>query len=455
MTLRLPDTQTIWVSTVCGLLAAALGILAGLDAKLAIAAALGLAFTLIALADLSIGLALFSFLGFVVVLPNFAGETLSVLKVAALPLLISWIAMITRERSHERNLLFAHPAFCLAMLLFVGWVLLGYLWAYEPGLVPAAVFRYALAAILIFIVFAAVRSERDVKLIAVAMVAGAVCAAIYGFLNPAPEEFGQLSRLGGTLGNPNELATVLVIGIGLSAGLAAATKDLVARALALSAGAICFVGILMTGSRGGLIALVAMLVAAIAVAAGKRTRLIVATMLLFLVGVGYVLMVAPPQSRERFLHPGSGSGRTDIWTVGTRMIAAHPVEGVGAGNFPAASIQYVLQPGSLKESQYVIDTPKVAENTYLEVFAELGIPGALLFLSLIAFSVSCGLKALSLIRGRGEPGLQALTTAFVVSTFGLLVADFFGSKEYARELWLLMGMGVALLAIARRTVSTT
>ena len=455
MTLRLSNTPTTWVTAICGFLAVALGILAGLDAKLAIAASLALAFTLISLADLSIGVALFSFLGFVVVLPNFAGETLSVLKVAALPLLISWIAMITRERTHERNLLYAHPAFCLLMLVFIGWVLLGYVWAFDPGQVPAAVFRYALAAILVFIIFAAVRTERDVKMIAVAMVAGAVCAAVYGFLNPAPEEFGQLTRLGGTLGNPNELATVLVIGIGLSAGLAAATKDLVARSLALSAGAICFVAILMTGSRGGLIALVAMLLAAIVVAAGKRTRLIVATMLLLLVGLGYVLTVAPPQSRERILHPGSGSGRTDIWTVGSRMIAAHPVEGVGAGNFPVASIQYLLRPGSLKESQYVVDTPKVAENTYLEVLAELGIVGALLFLSLIAFSVSCGLKALSLIRGRGQPGLQALTTAFVVSTFGLLVADFFGSKEYARELWLLMGMGIALLSIARRINPTT
>jgi O-antigen ligase len=450
MSLRLPATQTIWVSVVSALLAVFVGLLAGLDPPLAIAAALGLAFTLICLADLTIGLTLFTFLGFIVVVPNFAGETLSILKVAALPLLVSWVAMITRAEGRRRNLLYAHPGYCLALLVFLAWVTVGMLWAFEPSLVPTSAFRYALAAILVFVVYAGVRTERDVKLIAAAMVAGAVCAAAYGFLHPAPEEFGQLSRLGGTLGNPNELATVLVLGIGLCIGLATASKDVIVKSLCFAAGAICLAAILETGSRAGLIALFAMMIAAIVVATGRRIRLVTLTMVILLVGIGWFLVSAPPQSRERILHPGSGSGRTDIWTVGTREIAAHPLTGVGGGNFAPASITYLLRPGSLAESQYIVSTPKVAENTYLEVFAELGLPGFLLFLGLVGFTLGCGLRALHLLRARGQPGLQAMATAFVVSTFGLLVADFFGSKEYARELWLLMGMGIALLGIARR-----
>lgn len=451
VTLRLPRIE-LWTAAISALLAVALGLLAGIDARLAISAALAIAFTLLALADLTVGLALFTFLGFIVVVPNFAGDTLSVVKIAALPLLVSWIAVVTRDNSARRTLIAVHPTFSLAMVLLLAWVALGAIWAEDGGAVQGALFRYALAIVLVFVVFTAVRKERDVTLIAVAMVAGAVCAGIYGFLNPPAPEFGQLERIGGTLGNPNELATALVLGIGLSGGLMAATKNVLGRAAAAAAIAICLFAILLTGSRGGLIALVAMLLGAVFLAKGRRLPLTFATLAIVLVGLGYVLTMAPEQSRDRILHPGSGSGRTDIWKVGTRMVGAHPLEGVGAGNFPVSSIHYLLRPGALKDPEYIADSPKVAENTYLSVIAELGFPGGLLFISLLLFSLVCATKALERFRRAGNRRMQALTMAFAVSFFGLLVADAFASKEYARELWLLVGMGPALLAMTKPTI---
>lgn len=451
VSLRLPRNEFLTAGT-SAFLAVALGLLAGVDARLAISAALAIAFTLLALADLTLGLALFTFLGFLVVVPNFAGDTLSVVKIAALPLLISWLAVVTRDHSGRKTLIAAHPVFSLGMAALLAWAALGFLWAEDGSAVQGAVFRYALAIILVFVVFTAVQKERDVTLIAVAMVAGAVCAGIYGFLNPPPPEFGQLNRLGGTLGNPNELATVLVLGIGLSGGLMASTKNWLGKGAAIGAIAICLIAILMTGSRGGLVALAAMLLAAIVLAKGRRLPLAFATMVVVFVGLGYFLTMAPEQSRERILHPGSGSGRSDIWTVGTRMVGAHPLEGVGAGNFPVSSIHYLLRPGALKEADYIADSPKVAENTYLSVVAELGIPVGILFISLLLFSLGCGARALSNFRRSDNKRMQALTMAFVVSFFGLLVADAFASKEYARELWLLVGMGPALLAMSRSTI---
>jgi O-antigen ligase len=447
VSLRLPRNE-LWLAAVSALLASALGLLAGIDAKLAVSASLAIAFALLALADLTIGLALFTFLGFIVVVPNFAGDTLSVIKIAALPLLVSWLAVVTREGEGRRTLVAAHPVFSLAMVALLAWVALGYIWAENAAAVQGSVFRYALASILVFVVFTAVRKERDVTMVAVAMVAGAVCAGIYGFLNPPAPEFGQLERLGGTLGNPNELATVLVIGIGLSGGLIAASRNALAKAAGAGAIAICLYAIFLTGSRGGLIALVAMLLSGVLLAKGRRLPLALATVGIVLLGLGYLLTVAPEQSRDRILHPGSGSGRTDIWTVGTRMVAAHPLEGVGGGNFAESSIHYLLRPGALKQDEYIADSPKVAENTYLSVLAELGVPGALIFFSLILFALGCAVRALERFRRSRNARMHALTMAFTVSFIGLLVADFFASKEYARELWLLVGMGPALLAMS-------
>jgi putative inorganic carbon (HCO3(-)) transporter len=449
VTIRAPRSEA-WLLGGLGLLAVLTGVLAGIDARLAIAGALGLAFALIALSDLTAGLAFFTFLGFVVVVPNFAGHTLSIIKLAALPLLLSWLALVTREHSTPRSFITVHPAISLVMLLFLTWASLSYVWAEDGTQVLNSVFRYALAVTLVFVVFTAVQKERDVTLIAGAMVLGAVCAGVYGFLNPAPTQYGQLERLSGTLSNANELAAALALGVGLSGGLAAIAKTSLTRGAAIGAGGVCLVGMLFTGSRSGLAALGAMLITAIVLARGRRLALTLVTLIVLIVGIGYFATVAPEQSRERFLHPGSGTGRIDIWTVGGRMVSAHPIEGVGAGNFPVSSIHYLLRPGSLPNSQYIADTPKVAHNSYLEVLAELGILGAIPFVILITSGLGCSIVAVSRFRTMGERRMQMLTTAIAVSLVGLLVSDFFASGEYARELWLLIALGPALLAMAKR-----
>jgi O-antigen ligase len=210
------------------------------------------------------------------------------------------------------------------------------------------------------------------------------------------------------------------------------------------------IAILLTGSRGGLIALGATLIAAVALTQRRRFAMIVIALTLALIAIGYVTTAAPERTRERILNPGSGSGRVDIWTVGGRMVSANPISGVGAGNFEVASIHYLLEPGSLPDDEFIVDTPQVAHNTYLEVVAELGFPGAILFLSLIVFGLGCLLSALSRFRALEERRLQALTTAIAISLVGLLVADVFLSDAYSRTLWLLVGLGPALLAIAKR-----
>jgi O-antigen ligase len=438
-----------------GMIAVLTGLVAGVDGRLAIFGALAVAFVLIALADLAFGLAIFMFLGFIVVVPNFAGETLSIIKLAALPLLLSWFAIVTREGAEGHNFIVAHPAATLVILLFLGWALLSVLWAEDVNAALFSVFRYLLAVGLVLVVFAAVRTQRDVTIIVAAMVLGAACAAVYGLLNPPSTEPGELDRLSGTLGNANELAGALATGIGLAGGLVAVARSALARSLALGLGALCLCAILLTGSRGGLVALAAMLIAAVLLARGRRLLFTLAAIAIAIAAIGYIATAAPEQSRDRILHPGRGTGRIDIWTVGGRMVSANPVTGVGAGNFTVSSIHYLLQPGALPDDQYIADEPSVAHNTYLEVLAELGIPGALLFVALILFFLGCSISALSRYRRLGDRRMQGLTIAITVSLIGVLTQYVFGSQQYARELWLLLGLGPALLAMAKRKEADT
>ncbi len=448
MTLR-ADHSKILLLAGCGLIAACTGMLAGIDPRLALAGAFGIAFVVMTVADLAVGLAIFMFLGFVVVVPNFAGQTLSIIKIAAIPLLLSWLAIVSRRDSARKTFIAEHPGMSMTMFVFLCWAALSYVWAESGPSAFGSVFRYALAMILVLIVFTAVQRERDVRIILTAMVAGAACAGFYGFLHP-PEKFGDAARVSGTLGNPNDLAAVLVVGIGLAGGLAAVSKSPLGRGLAIGSAGICLISLLLTASRGGVVACAVMLVAAIVLARGKRLAISLATLMVLLFGIGYLIMAAPKDTRDRLQHTGSGSGRTDIWTVGQRMVRAHPIRGVGTGNFTNTSIHYLLEPGSLPHSQFISGTPQPAENTYLEVLAELGVVGAALFLSLVGFGLGCSISAMGRFRSVGERNLQALAAAIAIALVGLLASDVFAAQEYNRNLWLLLGLGPALLAIAKR-----
>jgi O-antigen ligase len=144
-----------------------------------------------------------------------------------------------------------------------------------------------------------------------------------------------------------------------------------------------------------------------------------------------------------------GTGRTDVWTVGWRMVEHDPWRGVGAGNFANSSIHFLLRPGSIKRTDFIVDTPKVAHNMYLEVLAELGIPGLALFLAILGFSLLCIVRAARSFKRSGDVTLEILSRAIFVALVGILASDFFGSREYSKQLWLLLSLGPAILAMAQ------
>jgi O-antigen ligase len=138
--------------------------------------------------------------------------------------------------------------------------------------------------------------------------------------------------------------------------------------------------------------------------------------------------------------------------VGWRMVEDKPVIGVGSGNFPISSIHYLLvKPGAIERDEFILDHPKVAHNSYLQILAELGIVGLALFLSIIGFAIWCALKAAQWFGRAGDTQMEIVARAMVVALVGILAADFFITEQYGKQLWLLLGLGPALLGVARRT----
>ncbi|HWC31861.1 MAG TPA: hypothetical protein VG709_01885, partial [Actinomycetota bacterium] len=64
--------------------------------------------------------------------------------------------------------------------------------------------------------------------------------------------------------------------------------------------------------------------------------------------------------------------------------------------------------------------------------------------------VSCAFKAAGRFRQSGDVSMELLARGLLLALIGLLVADFFVSEQYSKQLWLLLGLAPALLALARR-----
>lgn len=434
-------------------LAVLLGAATGLDPRIGLAAAIGLAFVVLVLGDLTLGLCLFAVVAFLDVLPHLGGSALSFTKLVGLLLAVSWLAKISTSRDTRNDFLAAHPTFTYVLAVFVGLAALSLTWAEDPGVGQTPLLRYALNLILFLIVYTAVRTPRHFMWTIGAYVIGAAMAAGYGVLNPPTDvAYYDVTRVSGTIGDPNELAAILVGGTILAAGLAATAKGSPLLRLA-SAGAsvLCAAGIFLSLSRGGLVALAFALVAAIVVAGRWRVQAFTLAAIVALGAFAYFGFYAGPTASNRVTSFGNGTGRADIWTVGWRMVQAHPVLGVGVGNYQTSSIHYLLQPGALQRDEFIVDTPKVAHNTYLQVLAELGIVGATLFIAIILFSLRCILRAARLFSRAGEVRMELMARALLVALSGVLAADFFISEEFSKQLWLLLGLGPALLAIAKAT----
>ena len=430
------------------LVAALVGGIAGLSPMLGVAAALGLVYVALVVQNLALGLTVFVGITF---LESISGVgDLSAAKLAGALLLLGWLAVaFTDER--PRQLVRDHPGFSAAALGLGAWALVSALWAELPGEAFAGAQRWILNLAMFAIVYTAVREPRPVRLVCAVFVAGALFSAALGIMSGSLGA-DDAARLGGAGVNANELGLLLVVAAILAAALGAA-GDLPApaRAAAFCASGLALMGLLTTASRGALVGLVvALLIAPLFVGRGRRGAAVVLTALAVAGAGSYLVAVAPASSIERITEAdATGTGRTEIWLLGWRMIQDKPFAGVGADNYGNSTIHYLLQPGGLTRSEFFVDENKVAHNVYLQVVAELGIVGLVLFAVVIAFALLTLLRAARRFEQLGDRPMDLLSRGLFLALCGHLAAWTFSSDIYSKQMWLLLALAVAIGAIAR------
>jgi len=123
--------------------------------------------------------------------------------------------------------------------------------------------------------------------------------------------------------------------------------------------------------------------------------------------------------------------RLEAWGAATALVVKHPLLGVGPGNFQFYCADVWDYPGA--------EPVRVVHNTYLEVGAELGVFGLLLFVAYLALTFSRLGAAVG--TGIGAPGLAA---ALRLSLIVAVVAGLFLSEQFFAPFWVLGALGTAL-----------
>jgi len=221
---------------------------------------------------------------------------------------------------------------------------------------------------------------------------------------------------------------------------------------------VCVFSVILSYSRGGLLALIA---SSLIILLHQRPRITQVLFALIMVIVIFVNIPGLYSERMKTLvdlvtgavdprQEVSVSVRTNAVIVGLRMFSDYPIFGVGMRNFPAHYLDYSRQIGLDPTG-----TEWSPHNLYIEVLCETGIMGFLAFISILAFSFIRTIKAWIVFRREKLTSYASLTVGFGAGLVGYLMAGIFLQNSYPRYFWALVGIALALDQISKNIEEET
>lgn len=281
---------------------------------------------------------------------------------------------------------------------------------------------------------------------------------------------GRLALGHGRFGNPNDLGQILLMSLPFW-WFIATRPGAKARHRAFTWVAVVpiFITIVRTGSRGALIATIALMFVLLVRSSLRNKVQLSFAALAVIVFAGVTLPTsvkaryltffqAEQQSNmrpileepEEELHAAaSAEARWELLRDSIILTAENPFFGVGPGVFDVAQDIY---------SQRVLGTKgrwQHTHNSYTEMSSENGLPALVLYLLLIVFAW----RAATVRRPRGEPlsprQQDVLAAAYVLrlSLFVFCLSALFGSFAYHTQLFVLAGLAMALRRVSRTEFS--
>ena len=336
------------------------------------------------------------------------------------------------------------------LTVLVAWLTLSALWARDSEEVFYKAWQWWVAAAMVAVVATTLRSRRDVQLAIAGFVGGAVVSVLIGLVGSGIAPSSAIDsatavegRLQGGAGDPNYLAAGVVPALVLGLALLQVSRGAVVRLALACALAILTVGLVATQSRGGFVGFAAAMLAALAVMRGRRAP--IAALLVAALAFGGAWFAANPDALDLITADNAGNGRAELWEVAGRMTLDRPVTGVGLNNYRAVARDYSRDVGTLRFAALIAEKPHVVHNNYLQLAAETGIPGLLLFLAVWTAALVSVRQAARRFRALGDRAGATLADAVFVAQVASLVTSAFLSNATDWQPWFLLGLSPVLL----------
>lgn len=260
----------------------------------------------------------------------------------------------------------------------------------------------------------------------------------------------------GPITDPNFYAQMLLPGLAICIDRALHGTTGKRRALSAIGLSLIFAAILLTASRGGLIAFAVIVLLFIV----RERRLLV--LLPFVVLAPFVALIVAPSFEQRVFSAiasvgtllSGGAGTVDSSVAGrfNEMLAAvllfieHPLTGVGYGQF-----EQHYQAVSARYDLLMRPADRAAHSLYFETAAEQGVIGVAVLCAILAMAAASLNNAKATLTAPRHANARYLIDALGIGMVGFFIASFFLHDAYPRYEWIMFALAFA----AERTVPVT
>lgn len=327
-------------------------------------------------------------------------------------------------------------------------------WTWDSGGTVELLFSLTLAVTYMLAIAGLTRTREDLELAMATFPFAALALSLAGLA--AFAAYGGAIAAQPLIGDRNFFAAFLVVAVPPSFAIARGTGPAWLRSVAVAAIVMSIVGIAVSGSQGGMLSLLGVVLLGALIMPEPRVRKRVATGLLLatpviIVAVFLILSAGGPATsggtREVAISRSSVD-RTNLWQAAWYGYQQSPVVGVGFGAFPAHAADLMLQTPGVDLKNYNIPRfPQEPHNSYLEALTALGPLGLFIYLGMIGSAAA----TLARVRGRaaelGERVIASASESLLLSLTGFAIAAFFLSIQTNRGWWVIFGLTIACARI--------
>ena len=304
-----------------------------------------------------------------------------------------------------------------------------------------------------------VREVNDLRWLFTTYIISVLVVSFASIFLAQPIYFDGAVRQGGAgMYDGNDIGVVLMVGLPIAVILLR-SKQRVLMLLAALAILGTLASLVLAASRGGFLGMMVGGAAILALSPGLKAPnkiLIAAT------AAASFLLLAPENYRSQMstlLNPQadynvtSETGRLAIWTRGLGYVSEYPIFGIGPNNFIRAG--WTISPQGQAGLFGASLRDQAPHNSFLQVWAEMGSVGLLIWLSILSFGVVYPLILRRrmprrwLDGGSSDQRFIYLSASYLPASFlGFAVTSFFVSHGYTAIFYVMVGLLTGFLVMA-------